>query len=259
VNHTARTRSSTVQNLTVSVIDVGYGDSILIQSPSGKTMLIDAGNDGKGDNVEEYLLSRGVTSLNIALVTHPHVDHFGGMPYILEHIPVAQFIDSGLTGNGYSGDVLDVVDDLGIPYWTVEHGDVIALDPLISIQVLNPQSSIFNDINDDSIILKVTYNQDTFILMGDGLSESNHGITTSELNSDVFKVGHHGDSDETPSALLSAISPEISMISVGSNIYGRPSGSLIDRLEMYGPVYRTDDDDTIIVTSNGAGYTVSFW
>jgi competence protein ComEC len=155
--------------------------------------------------------------------------------------------------------VLDVVEDLRIPYRTVKHGDVIALDPLVSIRVLNPQPIIFNDINDDSIILKIDYNQDSFLLMGDGESEEDHGMTRAELDAKVFKVGHHGDSTENPQSLLNDVTPELSIISVGTNIYGRPSSSLIDRLKNFGPVYRTDKDETVVVTSNGNGYTVSFW
>jgi beta-lactamase superfamily II metal-dependent hydrolase len=239
---------------------VGYGDSILIESPSGKTMLIDAGDTGKGDNVGDYLVSRGISSLDIAMVTHPHPDHFGGMPYILGHFDVSQFIDNGQTGNGYSGAVLDDVKDLAIPHRTVRSGDTIALDSLITIQVLNPQTTLIGDDNQDSIALKVVYNQDSFLLMADAMSTAENKIISSgkDLNVDVLKVGHHGDKDGTSATFLSKVTPVTCIISVGSNDSGLPSNTLIERLEniIGTSIYRTDKKGNVVVTSNGLQYTV---
>ena len=259
VNHTARTGSSGIRNLVVSFIDVGYGDSILIESPSGKTMLIDAGYESKGDNVEEYLLGRGISALDIAMVTHPHPDHFGGMERILNNFEVYQYIDNGQTGNGYASAVLDIVEEQGIPYKRVKSGDIIFLDSLLQIQVLNPQSTLFGDTNDDSLALKLVYNQDSFLLMADAMSKAENKMISSQtnLNTDILKVGHHGDKDGTSSTFLSYVTPERSIISVGTNDSGLPSSTLLSRLSAIGSsIYRTDKVDNVVITSNGLQYTV---
>jgi competence protein ComEC len=259
VNHTARTGSSGIRNLVVSFINVGYGDSILIESPSGKTMLIDAGDNSKGDNVAAYIQGRGISALDIAMVTHPHVDHFGGMPYVLKHIDVHQYIDNGQTGNGYASAVLDIVETQGIPYRKVRSGDIINLDPLLSVQVLNPQSTLLGDLNEDSLALKLVYNQDSFLLMADATSRAENKMISSQkdLNADVLKVGHHGDNGGTSSTFLSRVTPERSIISVGTNDSGYPSSSLISRLSSIGSsVYRTDKVGNVVITSNGLQYTV---
>jgi competence protein ComEC len=238
---------------------VGYGDSILIESPSGKTMLIDAGDNSKGDNVAAYIQGRGISALDIAMVTHPHVDHFGGMPYVLKHIDVHQYIDNGQTGNGYASAVLDIVETQGIPYRKVRSGDIINLDPLLSVQVLNPQSTLLGDLNEDSLALKLVYNQDSFLLMADATSRAENKMISSQkdLNADVLKVGHHGDNGGTSSTFLSRVTPERSIISVGTNDSGYPSSSLISRLSSIGSsVYRTDKVGNVVITSNGLQYTV---
>jgi len=131
---------STDENLTVHFIDVGQGDSILLEY-GDNDMLIDAGDDGKGDDVADYVKSEGITSLDYVIATHPHEDHIGGMDVILNDFPIGKFIDSGYphTTQTYE-DMLNMILSKNIPFSTVKRGEKINFASRIVLQVLNPGS-----------------------------------------------------------------------------------------------------------------------
>jgi competence protein ComEC len=237
--------------LTVSYIDVGQGDSELIQFPSGNTMLIDAGpSAAAGLTVTNYLNSKGISSIDTVVATHPDLDHIGGMSKVLNGFTVKQFIDSGYphTSTTYEG-MLSTIDAQNIPFRTVTNGDMINLDPNISIDVLNPQSTFFaGDTNPNSVALKMTYGKVTFLFPGDA--------GTINDPAEILKVPHHGSN--TGLSSLSQVNPKVSIITVGANSkYGHPTDTVLQALEGIGSkIYRTDVDGTITITSDGNTYTV---
>ncbi|MEN6609241.1 MAG: MBL fold metallo-hydrolase [Methanoregulaceae archaeon] len=242
--------------LSVTFLDVGQGDSILIQSPSGKTMLIDAGPGEAGPVVSAYLKRQGISVLDIMVATHPHEDHVGGMPFLLKTIPVKEFIDSGYphTAPDYER-TLNLIDEKNIPYRTVRYGDSIRFDPDVTVSVLNPGEKIFEEVNDNSVVLKLTYGRESFLFMGDAgipveIALLEKGV---DLDANILKVGHHGSSDATSKKFLSAVVPLFSVIEVGAdNSYNHPSPKVISRLEQGGSsVFRTDQDGTVIIRTNG--------
>lgn len=244
-------------DLTVHFIDVGQGDSLLIQTPAGKTMLIDAGPDDAGAAVVSYLKKQGIRSLDVVVATHPHSDHIGGMSAVLNNIPVKQFIDSGFpsTTPDYE-DMLNIIDKKNIPFRTVSAGDIISLDPSLTITVLNPQKTFFaDDVNQNSIVLRVTYGKTAFLLVGDAgfVAENAMMMSGEELGADVLKGGHHGSSSSTSAQFLNAVVPQIGVIEVGAgNSYGHPTATTLKRLKTAGvDVYRTDLDGTISIVSDG--------
>jgi len=247
-------------NLTVQFIDVGQGDSIFIEY-AGKNMLIDAGENSMGSTVSALLKAQGASSLDYVVATHPHADHIGGLLTILNEYPVGQFIDSGYphTSQTYE-DMLTTIDIKNIPFHIAERGENIDLDPGIEIQVLNPGKEQSEDLNENSVVLKIIDKDVSFLLMGDAGLEAEASIMAAgyEVDADILKVGHHASTSGSGQSFISAVSPEISIIEVGAdNDYGHPHAETLQRLLSVSTVYRTDDHGTITITTDGSTYTVT--
>ena len=215
------------ENLTTHFIDVGQGDSILLQF-NGKNVLIDGGTQEMGPRVETYLRNHGVSSLNLLVATHPHEDHIGGLVTILKDLPVKQVLDSGQPHSSQVYETfLTLIDQKNIPYNVAQRGQKINLDKDLIIDVLSPPTTLFSgDLNQNSIVLKITYGKVSFLLMGDAGAEAESSLisTSYDLKSDILKVGHHGSSSSTSTAFLNDVKPAISIIEVGAgNDYGHPT------------------------------------
>ena len=247
-------------NLTVHFIDVEQGDSILLEH-GDDTMLIDSGEIDKGDDVASYLKSEGIKSLDYVVATHPHSDHIGGMPVILNDFPIGHFVDSGYpyTSKTYEN-MLTTIDKKNIPFSTPKRGDKIDFSSGIDIQVLNPGSTYFtDDVNQNSVVLKITDGKVTFLLMGDAGLEAENAIMQDgyAVNADILKVGHHGSRTSSGASFISAVSPAVSVIEVGEgNDYGHPHQETLDRLQKISKVHRTDLDGTITISTDGSAYSV---
>ena len=255
--------ASASENLIVHFLDVGQGDSILLQF-NNKNVLIDGGDQDAGPIVKSYLRSHGVKSLDLVVATHPHEDHIGGLLTVLNDFPVKQVLDSGQVHirRRPSRDFLNVIDQKNIPFSIAERGQTIDLDPSLKIEVLSPPSTPFSDdLNQNSIVLKVTYNKVSFLLMGDAGFEAEDSIMAAgyDLKSTVLKVGHHGSSSSTGTSFLSKVKPKVDVIEVGAgNDYGHPTQTTLSALQNTGSkVYRTDLDGNIVITTDGQTYSVS--
>ncbi|MFA5237518.1 MAG: ComEC/Rec2 family competence protein [Methanoregula sp.] len=249
-------------NLSVSFIDVGQGDSILIRSPGGKTMLIDAGPTVSSSCLLGYLEKGNISSLDIALATHSHEDHIGGMPAVLNTFPVGRFIYNGFPGTTtYYDRLVKTIAKKKIPLSPVTAGDTIDLDPALSISVLNPQKTFFDDPNNNSIVLRLVYRNVSFLFTGDASKDAERAILAGgeNISVTVLKVGHHGDSRSTSTAFLDAVRPEIAVIDAGyENDHHNPSNKTLARLMAANvTVYRTDLDGTIMIETDGTDHWVS--
>ena len=249
-------------NLTVHFLDVGQGDSELIQF-NNKNVLVDGGVQDMGPRVESYLRDHGVSSLDLVVATHPHEDHIGGLLKVLNDFPVKQVLDSGQpdTSQTYES-FLTLIDNKNIPYKVCERGQTIDLDPSLKIEVISPPAVHFSDdLNQNSIVLKITYNQVSFLLMGDAGFEAENSIMDAgyDLKSTILKVGHHGSSSATGQAFLNAVQPAVQIIEVGAgNDYDHPTQRTLAALQLAGSAtYRTDLDGNVVVTTDGVSYTVS--
>jgi len=249
------------RNLTVNFLDVGQGDSILVKYDN-KTMLIDAGEKDKGEVISAYLKNQDIATLDYVVATHPHSDHIGGMVDILNSFKVEHFIDSGYpyTSKTYE-DMLTTIDKKNIPFETPKRGDKINFAPGIDVQVLNSGNSYFtDDLNQNSIVLKITDGTVSFLLTGDVGIEAENEIMKAgyNVNADILKVGHHGSRTSSSASFINAVSPAVSVIEVDAgNDYGHPHKETLDRLQKVSKVYRTDLDGTITITTDGSKYTVT--
>ncbi|CCJ35659.1 hydrolase [Methanoculleus bourgensis MS2] len=242
-------------DLVVHFIDVGQGDSILIEFRD-TTMLVDAGEREMGERVVAYLQAQGIERLDVVVATHAHSDHIGGLRDVISAFPVGRFVDAGQPHPTATYEkLLAQVEELGIPYTVAERGQAIALDPDLEVLVENPGPQPLGDINEDSVILKVTYGGVSYLLMGDAGKPAEESMAKAglDLDADVLKVGHHASRHASSAEFLAAVSPAISVITVGEgNDYGHPHEEALERLEATGSrIYRTDRDGTVVVATDG--------
>jgi beta-lactamase superfamily II metal-dependent hydrolase len=254
------------QNLTMSFIDVGQGDSILVILPNTKTLLIDGGERQSSGKVLSTLQGYGLSYIDVVVATHPHADHIGGLIDVINNVNVGQVLDSGQVHTTRTfEDLLDTIYNKQIPLRSVSEGESINLDPAVKIDVLNPSASIPDgsnneaEFNDNSVVLKLTYGNFSALLTGD-MEERNEARlvfkNATTLDADVLKAGHHGSRTSSSLAFLDAVTPEVVIISLGAgNSYGHPHQEALDRISAFGAqfLHRTDIDGTITLISDAGG------
>jgi competence protein ComEC len=243
-------------------LDVGQGDSSLILFRD-KVILIDAGEIDQGDRVVGDLKKLGVTRIDLLVATHPHSDHIGGMQKVLAAFPVGKALDSGMPSSSVLYEhFLETLDKKNIPYVVAEQGQTIDIDPALRILVLSPpKDRIGDDLNTNSIVLRISYGTTSFLYAGDATTAAEEVMLKNgyPMDAQVLKVGHHGSSSSSSKAFLSRVGPEVAVISLGKdNPYGHPHKETLTLLQAKVPdVYRTDVDGTVLVRSDGASYSVS--
>ena len=244
---------------TVSVhfIDVGQGDSILV-SGSGQNVLIDAGENDQGETVLSYLAEQGVGSIDLAVGTHPHSDHIGGMDTVIEGITVKELLmpdvpDSIVPTTRTHLSLLSAAEKEGTEMLYGYPGDSFSLCGG-TFTVLGPTAD-YKDLNNESLVIRFDYGETSFLFTGDQEKDAEKDLIDSDakLSADVLKVGHHGSRTSTSKAFLSAVDPQIAVIECGTgNDYGHPHTEVMDRLEQADiTVYRTDLDGNIVITTGG--------
>lgn len=244
----------------VHFIDVGQGKSILIEAPE-KTVLIDAGENNQGETVLLYLAKQKISKLDIAIGTHPHSDHIGGLDTVINAIPVEKVIlpviskELSPTTATYM-DLLNAIAANGLKITPAKPGDNYELGGGASLKILGPVRNDYPDLNDFSIVSRLDYYSTSFLFTGDAASEAESGLLDSnaKLRADVLDISHHGSRDSSSKAFLEAVRPQIAVISCAlDNSYGHPHRQTIKRLEALNNVtiLRTDLDGSVIITSNG--------
>jgi beta-lactamase superfamily II metal-dependent hydrolase len=248
-------------NMTVYFMDAEQGDSILL-TYNGSNVLIDAGEIEQGPLVASRLKSLGIKDIDLLVATHPHSDHIGGLLTILDELNVRHVLDSGQihTTETYMS-FLTKIDQKNIPYTEAQRGQRINIGSGMLIEVLSPPVERFaTGLNDNSVVLKVTFGNVKFLFTGDAEFESENNMISQgiDIDSDILKVAHHGSKYSTGSLFLSKVTPESSILMVGENDYGHPSKETLDRLKMSGTdIYRTDLIGEIIVKTDGKTYIIT--
>lgn len=247
--------------LKVVFLDVGQGDSIMIQAPNGQTMLVDGGRSIEmADRVIlPQLRAWGAQQVDVLVVTHPDADHISGLVGVLEKFPVALV---ALTGDQHATQIYERllldIRDKNVKALQVRTGTKIPFDPAVKLEVLGPDDALVNqdNTNDGSIVIKLTYGQTSFLLTGDAEFAENLSILRrgADVSSTVLKLGHHGSSTSTDENWLRAVQPQLGIISAGKdNPFGHPHAEVIRALNNLGiPYIRTDEHGTITATSDGS-------
>jgi beta-lactamase superfamily II metal-dependent hydrolase len=242
--------------LTVSFIDVGQGDSILIQTPLGQSMLIDGGERGQGERLLEYLRKQGIDKIDIMVGTHPHSDHIGGLIAVLENFRVEKVYLPKVTHTSSTfRDLLTAVKNQGLKVSTAKAGTAIPLEGVDTVFIA-PVGDTYGSLNNYSAVVQLAYGNKSFIFCGDAEEESEQDMLSSsqgDLKAEVLKVGHHGSSTSTSDPFLNAAAPQYAVIMCGTdNDYGHPHKETIEKLNQAGvKIYRTDENGNIVFSSDG--------
>jgi competence protein ComEC len=243
----------------VSVLDVGQGDSILVRTPAGQTILIDGGPPGAG--LPTILKSAGVSTIELLVVTHPDADHIGGLPATIQQFPVKEVWTSGSTSTStIFEDLIDAITASGAKYQEVTRGGrAVAGD--VQITVLNPGPNLAEDTNENSVVLRMQYKEISFLFTGDAGSEAEAQMVQSgeTLRSTVLKVGHHGSTSSSTMPFLRAVRPAVAIWSAGrNNDYGHPHQETVANLQAMGTkIYGTALNGTVTATTDGSALWVT--
>ena len=244
--------------LSVHYLDVGQGDSIFIELPNKKCMLIDAGENMYGKSITEYITNLGYSKIDYLVATHPHADHIGSMAYVVKHNDIGEiYMPKVATTTKTYEKLLTAISDKGLKVKSAKAGMNIVDDGDFSIDILAPVTIEEDDLNNCSIILKMNYKGDSFLFLGDAEKKELETVSA-DMSAEVLKVGHHGSRTSTTKALLEEVNPKYAVISLGKdNSYGHPHKSTLKLLDEFGvETYRTDQDGTIVISTEGSGVTI---
>ncbi len=249
-------------SLIVHYLDVWEGDSTFIELPNGKTILIDAGEAEYGDRVVKYIKNLGYSKIDYLFATHPHSDHIGGLKKVIKTFDIGSIYMPDVTSNSnFYLDLLKIIESKNKKVTTVKAGRTIISEDDIDLKVLAPIEDEYEEINDYSIVLKLTYKDKKFLFMADAEYESEMDLLDSkyDISADYLKVGHHGSTSSTNYYFLKKVSPKIGIISVGeNNDYGHPKDKILEKLKNQGvKIYRTDLNGNIVIKTDGKYEKVS--
>jgi len=243
--------------IAVSFIDVGQGESILIRS-ANHAVLIDGGEHAQRNAVLNYLRDAGVRRLDYVVATHPHSDHIGGLVTVLSQLEIGRVVMPDVT---HTTDTfrrfLEAIDNRNIPVTIPNPGDILRVG-IIELTVIgppNPHPWPDTDLNNASIVLRLAHGRTSVLFTGDAEYQLERWILDSDaiISSSVLNVGHHGSRTSTSDAFLHAVNPRAAVISVGANNqFGHPHREVTDRLNARGvTIFRTDQLGTVRMITDG--------
>lgn len=244
-----KTDSNNTDVVKVEYIDVGQADAILIENDK-KYMLIDAGNNEDGDLLVNYFKDKNITDFEYVVATHPHEDHIGGMDNIIKNFNIKNYYmpDCYTTTKTFE-ELLDALEEKNLSFETPDIDSEFLLgDALFKVLYTGTDK---RDLNNTSIVLRMTYKAVSFMFTGDATNTTEKKILAKDLQSDVLKVGHHGSQYSTSDEFLDKVNPKYAIISVGTgNVYDHPKDITLNKLKGI-EVHRTDKEGTIRVISDG--------
>ncbi|HTD37973.1 MAG TPA: DNA internalization-related competence protein ComEC/Rec2 [Candidatus Limnocylindrales bacterium] len=250
--------------LTITMLDVGQGDAIVIRTPRGHVMLIDSGGrlergpvrGGRspaelvGERVVlAYLKRQGVRRIDLLVNTHPHGDHVGGLAPILRALPVAEILDSGQRYGGFAfNDGMREAAERHVAVRIAQCGRQCSTGDGVVLEILSPCGALLadgtNDVNENSVVMMLTYRGFRMLFTGDAGFQTEQRLLASgaDVRADVLKTGHHGSAYATSREFVTAVEPAVAVISVGRhNLFGHPAARTVAELTARGArVYRTD-------------------
>jgi competence protein ComEC len=271
-------------NLSITFFETGIGDAFLLELPSGKTLLVDAGIGWHAGQILDYLRARGIARLDGLLLTHAHIDHYGGMERIVRELPVGVFYSSGVPGSGGYHRLWKALEERGVAVRVLRRGDCLeelcrpavpggglvtaAGSPALSLETLYPDSRAVEaggGLNRTSLALRLTHGSLRFLLLGDCEWPEESRLLALEgvdLKADVLKLGHHGSPRSGGADFLAAVAPQVAIAQGTSLInvplfYPRPNYRIRKVLSEAGTRVFTDGRDGVIqVVSDGRAISV---
>jgi competence protein ComEC len=262
-------------NLRIDFLDVGQGDAAVIEFPSGEKFLVDAGpktfdHDAGEKVVAPFLRRRGILKIDAIVVTHPHSDHVGGVPYLIRNFEVNRVIDA--SQRAQSALYYDYESLIPNIRHVVTAGIQLAAIPNVRLYTLHPINSFldvdstdgYDHLNNTSVVFKLVYGTTSFLFAGDAeipVEEHLDSVYQSFLKSDVLKAGHHGSSTSSSEEFLTNVAPKEVIVSVGKfNKFRHPSRKVIQRFKDLGiKIHRTDEEGAIIFESDGTSISRVNW
>ncbi len=244
---------------TVHYINVGQGDATLIQT-AGKNILIDSGTRASSSTLVNYLKAQGVTELELCVATHPHEDHIGGMPDVMNEFTVKElYMPTKTTTTKIFQSMVETAQQRGVSVTPAKVGDTFTIGDA-NLQILFPDRE-YKSLNNNSVTIQLSLGGKTFLFTGDNEKESEAIILSNfgnALKSDVFQAGHHGSNTSNTAEFLQAVSPSIIVISCGqNNSYGHPHEEVLQRFDQLGAaIYRTDLDGNIVIAIDNGTLSV---
>jgi len=251
--------------LKIYFFDIGQGDSIFIETPSGRQILVDGGPDNKVLSKLGEVIPFYDKDIDVVVVSHPHADHMVGLIDALERYEVKNIVEAKESYD--SSEFLaweEAVKNENANNVEAVTGKAIDLGDGVTLTILYPFESVIGDNprnpHDDVVVTMLRYKDLEVMLTGDMETKVERRLIMEgyDLDSDVLKVGHHGSKTSTSEEFLSAVSPEVAVIQVGAkNRYGHPSSEVLERLENYDiKYYRNDIDGDIKLVSDGTDFSI---
>ena len=238
----------------VHFIDVGQGDSILVQV-NDKNLLIDSGPKSEKKKLVDYLDSLYIPEFDYVIATHPHEDHIGNMSYIINNYKIINFYSPKAQNNTSAFESMaESLARKNIKIMILKTDtNSINLGENTLVEVLSPNLNSYDNLNNYSPVIKISYGNNSFLFTGDAEESIEKELSSKSFNlkSDLLKIGHHGSSTSTSEIFLEKVNPKITVISVGKdNTYGHPTKETLENIKNT-RVFRTDLDGSIVVISDG--------
>ena len=243
----------------VHFINVGQGDSILIQV-NNKNLIIDSGPKDNKNNLLKYLNKLNIASFDYVIATHPHEDHIGNMAYLINNYKIYNFYAPKVLSTTTSFEtMIEALVRKNLKINIIKANiDTIDLGQDTLVEVFSPNLDTYENLNNYSPIIKITYKNTSFLFTGDAEKLVENEVLNKNIKSDVLKVGHHGSSTSSSLDFIKTVSPSISVISVGKyNSYNHPNTNTLETLKNT-IIYRTDLNNNIIIESDGINLKTSF-
>lgn len=244
--------------LKVHYLDVGQGDSIFIELPNNETMLIDAAESYQSENIINYLKNLNYQKIDYVIGTHPHTDHIGGLKDIINTFEIGKiYMPKVVSTTKTYESLLMTIKDKNLKINTAKAGTSIIDIDTLKINILAPNNSTYTELNNYSVVTKITYGTTKFLFMGDAEKLSENEIKE-DVTADVIKIGHHGSNTSSSIDFIKKVNAKYGIISVGlNNKYNLPKEETITNWENSGTkIYLTSINGTITAISDGTNIKI---
>ena len=249
--------------LEVHFFDVGQGDSIFIETPNKRQVLIDGGPDKTVLEKLNQAMPFYDQTIDLVVLTHPDADHITGLIEVLEYYQIGRILTSGFEKDTATYKKWqELIKQKEIPLTIVQAGQNIILQDGIILEILWPDQYLIElsnkNTNNGSIVARLVYNQSEFLLTGDIEKEIEKYLVNQDiwLESDVLKIAHHGSKTSSIQSFINKVNPEIAVISVGeNNRYNHPNETVLERLKN-SSIYRTDKNHDIQILTDGVLFDI---